>query len=106
MVTLPAELTCINAGTIRETLGAAFGPGVSIVVADGTPTLLCDSAGVRELVITRKLAAAAGAEFRVVAPHLYLCNRLLRAGLDACLPVYSTLADALRAGLGGPVTGG
>jgi anti-anti-sigma factor len=95
VVTLPGELTRSNAGQVKVTLAAAFGPGVGTVVADGTPTIFCDSAGVRELVVAHKHAAAAGATFRVVVPHHYLRDRLVRTGLAAYLPVYPTLAEAL-----------
>lgn len=100
VVTLPGELTHSNADQVKMTLAAAFGPGVGTVVADGTPTVFCDSAGVRELVIAHKHATAAGATFRVVVPHHYLRDRLVRTGLASYLPVYPTLGEALPAAQG------
>ena len=100
VVTLPGELTHGNADQVKLTLAAAFGAGVGTVVADGTPTVFCDSAGVRELVVAHKHATAAGATFRVVVPHHYLRDRLVRTGLASYLPVYPTLAEALPAAQG------
>lgn len=69
MIKLPGELTASNAEQVKFELTAAFAPGIGTVIADGTPTVFCDSAGVRELVIAHKHATAAGAAFRVVVPH-------------------------------------
>jgi anti-anti-sigma factor len=91
---LPGELTASNAEQVQLELAAAFGPGVSTVIADGTPTVFCDSAGLRELVIAHKHATAAGTAFRVVVSQNYLRDRLIRTGLAAYLPVYATLGDA------------
>jgi anti-anti-sigma factor len=97
VIMLPGELTSSNAEQVKLELAAAFEPDVSTVIADGTPTVFCDSAGVRELVIAHKHAIAAGAAFRVVVSHNYLRDRLIRTGLAAYLPVYATLGDALLA---------
>lgn len=95
VVTLPDELTIGNADQVRLDLAAAFGPGVSTVVADGTSSEFCDSAGMRELVIAHKHATATGAAFRVVVSHHYMRDRLIRTGLASFLSVYPNLTDAL-----------
>jgi anti-anti-sigma regulatory factor len=51
---------------------SAFAPGVTVVVADFTPTEFCDSSAVREIPMAHERAAASNVEFRVVAPHRYL----------------------------------
>jgi len=43
---------------------------------------------------------ATGTAFRVVVPHLAVRDRLIRTGLDAYLPIYAVLAEALTAGPG------
>jgi hypothetical protein len=37
VVTLPGELTFANAEQVKQDFAAAFGPGISTVIADGTP---------------------------------------------------------------------
>jgi anti-anti-sigma factor len=100
VVPLPGELTFDNAEQVGAALAAAFGPGIRAVVADGTPTVFCDSCGMRELVTAHKRAIAAGTDFRVVVLHHNLRDRLIRTGLATYLPLYATLGDALPAGVG------
>lgn len=51
LVTLPAEIDVSNASEVRESIGAAFGLPVAVVVADLTKSVFCDSAGARELLL-------------------------------------------------------
>jgi anti-anti-sigma factor len=102
VVTLPDEMTFANARQVRAELAAAFGPGVSTVIADGTATVFCDSAGIRELVHARRHAAAVGAGFRVAVPHHYLRDRMIRTGLAGYLPIYPALRAAFAGQPGEP----
>jgi anti-anti-sigma factor len=100
VVPLPGELTFSNVHEVKTALEAAFGSAGSLVVADGTATVFCDSAGMHELIRAHKHAAATGTAFRVVIPHANVRDRLIRTGLNGYLPVYPALAEALLAGPG------
>ena len=58
VVALPAEIDMANADDVGEQLRSAFTPGVTMVVADLTLTVFCDSYGMRALVLARRCAAA------------------------------------------------
>jgi len=89
MVTLPAEIDITNAGNIREQIAAAaLKPGVTIVVADMTGTIFCDSTGVRELMVARERAARNGAELRLLQPGPAVMRTLELLGADKILPIY------------------
>ena len=98
VVTLPVEIDMANADCVSEQIAAAFGPGPKAVVADMTVTTFCDSVGIRVLVLAHKHAAANGAELRLLRP----CHRIVRImevlGVDAVLPIYHTLEQALAGG--------
>jgi anti-anti-sigma regulatory factor len=96
VVSLPEEITFSNTQRVALDLLAAISRGVRAVVADGTATRFCDSAGMRELVNAHKHAAAIGVPFRVAASQ-NLRGRLERSGLGGYLPIYSSLADAVPA---------
>ena len=66
VVTMPDELDHTNAAHVNQQLAAAFARGAGVVIADFTPTVFCDSSGIREIVLARQRAAAAGAVLRVV----------------------------------------
>jgi anti-anti-sigma regulatory factor len=96
VVSLPEEITFSNTEQVALDLLAAISRGVSAVVADGTSTMFCDSAGMRELVTAHKRAAAIDVSFRVAASR-HLQGRLERSGLGGYLPIYSSLPDAVAA---------
>jgi len=95
VVPLPGELTFSNVHEVKAALEVAIGSADSMVVADGTATVFCDSAGMHELIRAHKRAVATGTAFRVVVPHVHVRDQLIRTGLDAYLPVYPALAEAL-----------
>src|SRR5579859_3885759 len=98
VVTLPAEIDMANADNVSEQIAVAFAPGPRAVIADMTVTTFCDISGIRVLVLAHKRATAHGAELRLLRP----CDRLLRVmevlGVDAVLPIYHSLAEALAGG--------
>jgi len=95
LVTLPAEIDMANAGALGGQFAAALGPGVRVVIADMTATTFCGSDGINMLIRAQKRAAANGAELRLLLP----CPNLLRVmkiqGVDAVLPIFFSLEDAL-----------
>jgi anti-anti-sigma factor len=103
VVSLPAEVDYASAQRVRQDLSAAFAPGVTLVVADFSSSTFCDTAGIREMVVAHKLAAARGVHFRLVVP-----SRLTRifalTGLAPVLAIYPTLPAALATAQG-PGTG-
>jgi anti-sigma B factor antagonist len=102
VVTLPAEIDISNDGLVEDELTSALGDGLAVLVADGTRTTFCASAGVSALIRARHQAEAAGMRLRVVAsPGV---RRILElTGADQVLDTYPGLADAL-AGRHTPVT--
>jgi anti-anti-sigma factor len=98
VVTLPAEVDISNAEGIGEELCAAFAPGVRTVIADMTGTRFCDSTGISMLVLAHRKALTNHAELRVVALSTAVLRALTLVRIDHLLPVYPSLADALRPG--------
>jgi len=98
VVALPAEIDMANADDVGEQLRSAFTPGVTMVVADLTLTVFCDSYGMRALVLARRCAAAHQAQLRLVVSHPSVLQVLTLAGLDRLLPVYPSLGAALTDG--------
>jgi anti-sigma B factor antagonist len=98
VVTLPTEIDISNAESIGEELCAAFAPGVRTVIADMTATRFCDSSGISMLMLAQRKAIAAHAELRLVALSTAVLRALTLVRIDHFLPVYASLADALRPG--------
>ena len=93
VIVMPAELGVANADLVGEQLGSAFVPGVTVVIADMTDTIHCDSWGVRMLVLAHKRAIANHAELRLAVPSAVLRHTFALAGL--LLPIYSNMSAAL-----------
>jgi len=98
VVALPAEIDMANADGVGEQLRSAFAPGVTMVVADMTLTVFCDSYGMRALVLARRCAADCHAQLRLVVSHPSVLQVLRLVGLDRLLPVYPSLGAALTDG--------
>jgi len=100
IVTLPAEIDMANVDALGEQFAAAFAPGTRVAIANMTATTFCDSMGIGMLVRAHKQAAAQGTELRLLLP----CPNVLRVmtiqGVDAVLPIYHSLEEALAAPLG------
>jgi anti-sigma B factor antagonist len=95
VVALPAEIDMANAESVGERLRSAFIPGVTVVVADMTSTVFCDSYGMRCLVLAYRCAAGRQARLRLAVPDTRVRQVLGLAGLDRLLPIYPTLGAAL-----------
>ena len=95
VVTFPAEIDMATADAIGEQVAAAIAPGVPAVIADMTATTFCDSAGINMLIRARKQATAHGAELRLLLPCANVLRVLQIQGVDAVLPIYNSLEEAL-----------
>lgn len=94
LVTLPAEIDISNDGLVEDELTSALGDGLTVLVADGTRTTFCASAGMSALIRAHHQAEAAGKQLRVVASPAV--RRILElTGADQVLDTYPSLADAL-----------
>ena len=94
VVTLPAEIDISNDGLVEDELTGALGDGLAVLVADGTRTTFCASAGMSALIRAHRQAEAAGTQLRVVASPAV--RRILElTGADQVLDTYPGLADAL-----------
>jgi anti-sigma B factor antagonist len=95
IVALPDEIDVTNAQSVADTLRAAFGPGVAVVIADMTRTVFCDSSAVRCLLLASKRAAEANAELRLVIEAAAVLRVLRIVGIDRLLNIYPSLEAAL-----------
>jgi len=94
VVTLPAEIDVSNDGLVEDELTSALDDGPAVLVADGTRTTFCASAGVGALIRVHHRAKAAGTQLRVAAsPAVRRIFDL--TGADLVLDTYPGLADAL-----------
>lgn len=94
VVTLPAEIDVSNERLVEDELVSALGNGLTVLVAEGTRTAFCASAGMSLLIRVHRQAAAAGTQLRVVASPAV--RRILDlTGADQVLDTYPGLADAL-----------
>lgn len=97
VVVLPEEIDITNADSIGEQLRSAFGPGVTVVLADMTSTAFCDISGWRGLLGAHDDAGVGGAQLRLVI-HPGGARRVLKLlGFDRLMPVYPSL-DSARSG--------
>jgi anti-sigma B factor antagonist len=71
-------------------------PGVTIVIADMTSTVFCDSSGISQLVLAHHCAATHHAQLRVAVPHHHVLDVLKVTGVDRLLAIYPSL-DAAQA---------
>lgn len=97
---LPAEIDISNADRVAGELFAAIKPDVRVVIADMTLTTFCDSSGMRAIAQAHDRAQAQGAELRLVTAAPGVLRVLAVTGLDAVVPVYPRLDDALAAAPG------
>lgn len=97
VVELPCEISYNNASYISARLTLALrAPGVTTVIADLTNSTFIDTAGIREMAVAHRLAAARQAILRIVAAPL-IRRRLSLTALDQIIPVGSNLAEVLGA---------
>lgn len=98
VVTLPAEIDAINSGDVHAQLVAACVPGASVVVADLSSTVFCDSSAVRALVQAHQLAASMGIDFRLVVTAKPVLRVLELTGLLTILRLYPSVEAATGPG--------
>lgn len=98
IVTLPAEIDAINSGAVQADLVAACVPTASIVVADLSGTVFCDSSAVRALVKAHQLATSLEIEFRLVVTSKPVLRVLELSGLETILRLYPSIESALGEG--------
>jgi anti-sigma B factor antagonist len=97
IVVLPAEIDVTNAGQVLATLTSAFEQGVSLVVADMTSTVFCDTSGVRALVEAQERAVTDDIGFRLAIPPEGSVRRVLElTGIIRLLPVYLGMDEAIK----------
>jgi anti-sigma B factor antagonist len=97
VIHMPAEIDVANASRVAAELDTAVHPGVKALVIDMTLTTFCDSLGVKVITRTWRRAETEGVDLRLVTRSPQVVRILSVTGLDAALPVYRRLEDALRA---------
>jgi anti-sigma B factor antagonist len=88
----------VNAEDLGELLCSAFTPGVSLVIADLTSTVFCDSAGLLRLVMAHNYAGGHDAQGCFAIPHRSTLRVLKLTGFDQLLSIYPSLRAAVTAG--------
>lgn len=95
IVALPCEVDISNAPRLGRELLGAFGPRVTVVIADMSLTEFCDSSGIRHLLLANDAAIARGGELRVVVRSPTVLRVMETVGVDQMLRIYSSLDKAL-----------
>jgi anti-sigma B factor antagonist len=95
IVTMPAEIDLINAGSLADQLSDVASQSPDAVTVDLTGTTFCDSAGIRALTRAHERAAASGAELRLAIGDSPVRRILQLTGLDQILPVYHDVRQSL-----------
>jgi anti-anti-sigma factor len=94
VVQLPAEIDAVNTGLVEAALTGALASRPQVLIADGTKTAFCDSAGIATLIHADRQAAATGAQLRVVVTSTAVRRILEITGADQLLVVYPSLPGA------------
>ena len=102
VVTLPAEIDVTNADATREELLAVLNQGATLLVADMSKTVFCDSSGVSALVRAFSHAATSGAAIRLVVSTPAVQRVLSITGVDRLVDVYPSVAASLAGPYGEP----
>jgi anti-anti-sigma factor len=95
VVVLPATIDLTNAEQVADQLEAAADDGGLVVVGDLSATRFCDSAGLRQLLLTTRQAATRGVDVRLAAAHNPLLRVMELVGATRLLHLYPSVADAL-----------
>jgi anti-sigma B factor antagonist len=99
IVVLPTEIDVTNCDEVLTKLAVALAPGVSLVIADMTSTIFCDTSGVRALVEAYDRAVIDDIGFRLAISAEGSVRRVLElTGIIRLLPVYLGLDEAIRTG--------
>ena len=103
VIALPLEIDITNADDVLDLITAACTPGVTVVIADLTGTIFCDSAGLNHLIQASHKAAANGTELRLaISPDGTVSRIIELTGISQHIPVYPS---AQLAGGGSQVPG-
>ena len=95
VVMLPDEIDVSNAQRVFDQLSSAFAAGATVVIADLTKTVFCDSTGLGTLLKVQRQAAADGGQLRLaISPGGPVRRVFDLMGLDRVLPVYTSRAQA------------
>jgi anti-sigma B factor antagonist len=94
VVPLPVEIDAANIGLVEAAVASALASRPTVLIADGTSTAFCDSAGIAALIHAHRRAAATGAQLRVVITGSSVRRILELIGADQLLLVYPSLTDA------------
>jgi anti-sigma B factor antagonist len=97
IVTLPDEIDITNAERVAAELRAAISLG-TVVIADMSRTVFCDSSAARVLLLASEHAAACRAELRLALPSATVLRALQVLGFDRLLQIYPSLGMSLTAG--------
>jgi len=97
VVVTPEEVDITNAAGLREALGEAAGRRPGGFVVDMRRTRFCDTAGIHALVLAYKRAGAEGGDVRVVIAGAAVARIFAITHLDAVMPLYASLDEALAA---------
>src|ERR1700689_5414729 len=90
IVVLPGEIDLSNAQRVFDQLSSVFAAGATVVVADLTATVFCDSTGLRTLLKVQRQAAADGAQLRLaISPDGPVQRVFDLMAFDRLLPVYT-----------------
>jgi anti-anti-sigma factor len=93
VVTMPAEIDAVNAGTVRQALFGGSSQNAAVLIIDMSGTTFCDSAGVQVIIDTYNRVTAARIRLRLVATAVM--RVLTLTGVDQLMPIYPTLEAAL-----------
>jgi anti-sigma B factor antagonist len=96
IVRLPAEIDISNVQHVLALLHAVYAAGATVVVADLTATVFCDTTGLHALMKVQRQASADGAQLRLaVSPGGPVHRVLEMMGVDRLMPVYTSRDDAV-----------
>jgi anti-sigma B factor antagonist len=95
IVVLPGEIDVSNAQGVFDQLSSVFAAGATVVVADLTATVFCDSTGLSTLLKVQRQAAAGGAQLRLaISPGGPVQRVFDLMAFDRLLPIYTSRAQA------------
>jgi anti-sigma B factor antagonist len=100
VVGTPEEIDITNATDLRTALLRASADGPGTLVVDMTRTLFCDSAGLHALVGAHRRAAAEGGAVLLAVSGRAVPRILALTGLDAVIPSFTSLEEALAQAAG------
>jgi anti-anti-sigma factor len=95
IVTFPGDVDISNRKVIAAQLRAAFRPGVTVVIADLSETVSCDSAAIGHLWMAGNHAVCTGCQLRVVVGEGTVRKALDAFGAGQTLSLYPDMEAAM-----------